>query len=142
MSETREKIPQKRILVKEISLSKTWDLESQRDLIVEKLKEWGMNPANLLFRGFDADKIDLMKKFGTDNPQDEIIFASTEEELTEDESMLMRSAINYAIRHESSGLAIYDKRKLMLKDDDVESAYRPENEHNFKDALLLIIILK
>ena len=142
MSESREKIPQRRILVREINLSKTWDLESQRDLIIEKLKEWGMNPTNLIFRGFDANKIDLMKKFGTDNPQDEIIFASTEEELTEDESMLMRSAINYAIRHESSGLAVYDRSKLILKDDNVDSAYRPENKHNFKDALLLIIILK
>ncbi|MDP2947329.1 MAG: hypothetical protein Q8N88_04375 [Nanoarchaeota archaeon] len=142
MPEFKEKIPQKRILVKEIDLSKTWDMESQRDLIIEKLKEWGMNPANSIFRGFDANKLDLMKKFGTDNPQDEIIFGSTEEELTEDDSMLMRSAINYAIRHESSGLAIYDKEKLTSRDGDVESAYVPQKEHNFKDALLLIIILK
>jgi hypothetical protein len=141
MSESIEK-PKKKLIVKEIDLSKTWDLESQRDLIIQKLKKWRLYSENLLFKGFDASRIDLMKQHGTDSSE-ETIFCSTEEELTEDVGgMRMRSAINYAIRSESGSgaMAIYDKSKLIPEP--IEFEYRLKDGFTFKDALLMIIILK
>lgn len=142
VEEVLENLPQREPIVTTVDMSACWDKESMRYTIIEQLKQLGIYKPNLLFRGVDGKKINVIKQHGTDTPRKEGTFCSTEAELT-DEDTMVPSALDYATDH-GAILAVYDGDKMQKNEhgDEVGSEYRARDEHNLKEALLAVLILK
>lgn len=141
--EYKEKPPQREPVEATVDLSKGWDRESMRDILIERLKKLNIYQTDLLFRGFDGNKIEIIKKHGTDIPKDTVIFCSTEGQLV-DEYGLEESALDFSLEQEKSGLALYDGSQLLQDIEKYGSGYeyKPKKGTNFKEALLAILILE
>jgi len=127
----------------DFDLSAAWDTEAEReffDLFVEKLKALGMYRPNLLYRGFNGERVKIIKKHGTDNPDSNTTWCSTASELSFDDDS--GNALRYALLTEKSGLAIYDGEKLEGGIGPIPYLYKPKEGGNFKKALLAIFILR
>ncbi|HUT22027.1 MAG TPA: hypothetical protein VMX18_01305 [Candidatus Bipolaricaulota bacterium] len=141
--EHRENPPQRELIVTTVDLSKGWDTESMRDILIERLKELGIYQPNLLFRGFDGNKIEVIKQHGTDIPDDTVIFCSTEGQLV-DEYAMEESALDFSLGQEKAGLAVYDGARLFKDSSKYGSGYeyQPKKGTSFKEALLAVLILE
>ena len=141
-AEHRENPPQREPIVATVDLSEGWDRESIRDILIERLKELAIYQPNLLFRGFDGNKIEVVKKYGTDNPNSLTIFCSKERELA-DEYAAEESALDFALDQKKAGLAVYEGDKLWQKTNvDPTYRYRAKEGTNLKEALLAVLILE
>ena len=140
--EQRETPTQREPIVTTVDMSAGWDKESMRDILIKRLKEIGIYSPNLLFRGVSANKIEVVKQYGTDTPKKEGTFCSTEAQLA-DEHSADESALDYAIE-EGAGFAVYDGGKMQKNErgDSLGFEYRARDGHNLKEALLAILILK
>lgn len=125
-------------IVEELDLSLACDLATRKYLIIERLKELGLYSPNLLFRGFDGARIEILKRTGTDEPTEgRAVSCSRENELTDlaDE----KTEIEIALDHDEPGLSVYDGNKLYLE---VFNTYIPKKGKTLKEALLAIFLLR
>jgi len=128
--------------IEELDISKTWDNKSMCDLIIKRLKKLKIYRPNILFRGFDGAKTEIVKQHGSDTPQRSTIWCSSEKEFI-NEYGIDESALDYATYYEDrAALSIYDGDKLTQRKDDLECQYRPKKGTNLKEALLIIFLLK
>lgn len=121
-----------------VDLSEGWDKESMRDILIERLKELGIYQPNLLFRGFDGNKIEVVKQHGSDSPNIPTVYCSKENELA-DEYAIEQSALDFALGQEKAGLAVYEGIKL---EEDIRYRYRAKKGTSLKEALLAVLILE
>lgn len=130
----KQNLPERKPIFKKIDLSKaeTWNgsREGYKDYIVDQLKKSGVYSPDILYRGFDVERVGMVKKDGTDIPESEMIWCSKEGELLN--GIDGESALTYAL--EGNGLSIYNPEKLDLVDD--MHCYKPKEGLSFKDALL------
>lgn len=117
--------------VYEIDLSKAWDTLSQVELFIRKLKRLKIYRPNLLFRGFDGQKMSMM--FSGRSGKN-IIFCSQEFDLF-NENGFCENALKYAFQYDEPAIAIYDDDKDKL--DRIGS-----NEYQLKDPSALIAIIR
>lgn len=141
--EHREPLPQREPVVATVDLSESWDKESMRDILIERLKELGIYQPNLLFRGFDGNKIKVLMQYGTDIPDDSVIFCSTEGQLV-DEYGTEESALDFSLSQEKASLAVYDGNKLIEDSSKYGSGYEYQLKKGatFKEALLAVLTLE
>lgn len=134
---------QKELKIISMDLSKSWDKESQRDIIIQKLKRLKIYKPNLLFRGLDGDKINVIKEHGTDDPDVDMVFCSTEGELA-DEYGMKESALDFASEYHVPAVAVYDGNKMIEQIEEGGGGYEysPKSGFNFKDALIAVLMLK
>ena len=142
MSIEHRDIPQKGPIEATIDLSESWDKESMRDLIIEKLKELGIYKPDLLFRGFNGKKIEVVRQNGTDTPDSPVIFCSKESELA-DEHAMEQSALDFALENKKAGLSVYEGDKLSEVNTGFHSyQYTAKKDTKLKDALIAIFTLE
>ena len=133
------------IVFEELDLSKsdTWNgQEGVRDFIIQRLKTLQLYSPNLVFRGFNGKRMEMIKKNGVDIFLNGYFFGSTEVELAS-ETRIEQSAIDYALRNDIPGLAVYDGEKfLSFPQTDCEYMYELKKGVTYKEALLAVFILK
>ncbi|MBS3168912.1 hypothetical protein J4210_00365 [Candidatus Woesearchaeota archaeon] len=77
------------------------------DLVVEQSRKDRKYTPDLLYRGFDGRKIQVILQYGTDTPTSDEIYCSDERELRNGGMEETRCALAYALRHPVPALAIY-----------------------------------
>jgi hypothetical protein len=143
MKEGNPERKQNKAIFKKIDLSKidTWSSDSReiyKNHIIGYLKTLGLYKPNLLYRGFDVENVNDVKKTGTDIPDSEEIWCSGEDELLNDGNITGESATVYAL--EGGALSIYDMD--MLENSDGMHGFVPREGLTFKDALVAVFKLQ
>ena len=127
------------LYIAHIDLGKAIYFDDEINLILRKLRKEKLYHPRLLYRGFDGERIDVVKQFGTDIPASNVIWCSDENYFCEkygDD----RSALRYAQNYVNPALSIYDGNKMTRGEDD--------QEYNFVegisplDALIAVFVLK
>jgi hypothetical protein len=121
--------------IESLDMSSAWDTESQKDLVIERLKELGLYKPDLLYRGFDGEKVKAVLEYGTDKKGENQIWGSAEEDLADSQAR-RQSAIKFAMYQDVPGLAVYDRSKLI--DGDEEYSYAAAPGRSIKDALIIV----
>lgn len=126
----------------DLTQAETWNgMEGYRDLIINRLRELGLYSPDLIYRGYDGNKIEVVKQYGTDIPASKIIDASKEGELA-DESRLEQSAIKFSIMaHDVGGLSVYDSNKFIGHVEGNPYSYQLREGATFEDALVAVFEL-
>ena len=120
-----------------IDLSTDGDIATDADMVVERLKCDGLYKPDLMYRGFDGERLKIMLKHGTDTPDSDMIYCGDEAELRTYEEMM--NALVYAYMHSNPALAIYDGSKLTSGDCPEKKRFiDPQNK---LDALITVYLL-
>ncbi|MBI4152639.1 hypothetical protein HY495_02915 [Candidatus Woesearchaeota archaeon] len=82
------------------------------DLVVEQLRKDRKYTPDLMYRGFDGRRLEIMLQYGTDTPTSDEIYCGNEEELRNGGIEETECALAYALRHPVPALAIYDSSLL------------------------------
>lgn len=130
MPEGIEKKPRKSYT---IDLSGGWDSVSHAEIFIEKMKSLPIYRPDLLYCGISAD--DIGKKTSSTHGED-IVFCSTEAQLTGGQDMTEQSALEYALDYDRPAIAVYDSSKM------TEMGRLHEYQIKDKKALVAIITIK
>jgi hypothetical protein len=136
--ERREFEPPQGPIIEEIDMAGTWDTPSMLDTINDRLKSLGLYKPNLLYRGLDAGKIEVVLKHGRENIESKKFFASPEQEILSVQGDA-QNAFEFATDYDEPGMAVYDGDKL--EDLGLEE-YKPKEGVELKDAVIAIFTLK
>jgi hypothetical protein len=127
---------------KTIDLSKTNYTVSELDLIIGQLKRDSLHRPNLLFRGFNGQRLETILTTGTDNPKSDLTFCATESDFNDE---MGESPNENPIVHASlqpiPALAVYDGSQLE-EVPGVSYQYRFRNPSRRLDALVTVYLLK
>lgn len=118
-----------------MDLSGAWDTISMQDMILENLRDSGINIENLLFRGFDAHDIEKMFKYGTDIPHRNTTFCSTADQVHKNDT---NSGIFHALQNTSPALVLYDINQMHSPVGD-KYVYQANPGTNLKQAIIAIV---
>lgn len=92
------------------------------DIVVEDLKTRGLYHPQLCFRGFDGSVTQTVISEGTETPESDEIFCSTEtlarQEIGEN------NPIEFAFDYDNPALAVYDGRKLIISPEEDQAKFR------------------
>src|SRR6266849_4031643 len=64
-------------IIEEVDISGGWDRVSQVEILMNRVKHLGRYKKNLLFRGTDGSKLETVRLYGIDHPDEQTVFCST-----------------------------------------------------------------